>query len=119
MNHGETLRKIRLNKNLSQENMAKAIEITQASYSEWEHKPYIKEEKLIKACFALGITLEDFYKQEDAFNTNRANEGGGAEFNAFIFNIMETQKEMLLKMVELEEEIKRLKSEQGSKFRNF
>ena len=48
MNQGEALRRIRVSKGLSQENVASILSINQTSYSEWEHKEFIKEEKLTK-----------------------------------------------------------------------
>ena len=112
MNQGEALRRIRVSKGLSQENEASILRINQTSYSEWEHKEFIKEEKLTKIISALGATKEEFNKMADELNPKNTNWGGGLNEN--ILKIIETQKHILIKMAELEEELKRLQGEKGS-----
>ena len=113
MHHGERLRKIRTDKKMSQENMAMGIGISQASYQEWEPKPYIKEEKLLKFCAALGITIEEFYNYQESATTAKPDGGEGAEIKEILFKIIETQQELLKRYKFLELEHKRLLSEKG------
>jgi predicted transcriptional regulator len=75
MNQGEALRRIRVSKGLSQENVASILSINQTSYSEWGYKEFIKEEKPTKILSALGATREEFNKMADELNPKNTNGG--------------------------------------------
>ncbi len=60
---GEVLRKIRVNKNLSQEIISDALQITLSSYSRYERgvtEP--KFETIVKICDFYQISLDEFYR---------------------------------------------------------
>jgi transcriptional regulator with XRE-family HTH domain len=114
MNHGETLRKLRINKGYTQDYVAKKLGINQTSYSKWEHQEYLKEEKLLKVLVILEITMKEVNNFEEEFDPSKPKLGELEVMNN-ILKIIESQDTILKKMEELENGIKLLKSEKGSR----
>ena len=114
MNHGETLRKLRINKGYTQDYVAKKLGINQTSYSKWEHQEYLKEEKLLKVLVILEITMKEVNNFVEEFDPSKP-KLGELEVMSNILKIIESQDTILKKMEELENGIKLLKSEKGSR----
>jgi transcriptional regulator with XRE-family HTH domain len=60
MNDGEAIRKIRINKDLSQQYVSSKLGISQKTLSEWEHKEYLNHEKINKLLKVMETTINIF-----------------------------------------------------------
>lgn len=65
MNLGETIYRLRTEKNLSQGDLADALEVSRQSVSKWENNSAVPElEKLIKMAQIFGITIDELVTGE-------------------------------------------------------
>ena len=67
MNLGENIYKLRAKKNMSQEELADALEVSRQSVSKWENNSAVPElEKLVKLAQLFGVTLDELVTGKDA-----------------------------------------------------
>ena len=65
MNIGETIYKLRTEKNLSQGDLAEILEVSRQSVSKWENNSAVPDlEKIIKLSEIFGVSLDELVKGE-------------------------------------------------------
>ena len=101
MNHGETLRKIRTLKGFSQDYVASKLGIKQTSYSQWEHKEVISDEKLLILFKILEIKKEDFENYMNDFIMSKLDKTEDNLFVNSIVKLITEQTALINRMVEL------------------
>ena len=73
MNLGETIYRLRTERNLSQGDLADALDVSRQSVSKWENNSAVPElEKLIKMAKIFGITLDEMVTGAEAPPTPKA-----------------------------------------------
>jgi transcriptional regulator with XRE-family HTH domain len=66
MNLGETIYRLRTEKQLSQGELAEMLEVSRQSISKWENNSAVPElEKLIRLCEIFGVSLDELVKGEE------------------------------------------------------
>ncbi|CUH97409.1 hypothetical protein P22_3538 [Propionispora sp. 2/2-37] len=69
MNVWDKIRSIRMSKDITQEEMAKVLEVTQASYARYEkNKPDISIEGIEKIALKLGVDKMELLEEEPSLN---------------------------------------------------
>ena len=82
MNLGEHIYKLRTAKNLSQEDLASALEVSRQSVSKWENNSAVPElDKLVKMADIFGVTLDELVTGEKAFPQSPAASGKKPTFS--------------------------------------
>lgn len=67
------IKKIRIEKGISQENIATALGVSTATVSRWESGEFIpRAEKLVRLAELLGVTTDDLLKNQLAFNAKQS-----------------------------------------------
>lgn len=122
MNTGEKIRGIRLLKNLSQENMAEALQISRVAYSDIERgKTSLTESRIKQIADVLKVTPDEIYsfdKRMSYFFENCPNanayisNGSGSNINT-VNNVENKDLKHQLEKLELENELLRVKHEKA------
>jgi transcriptional regulator with XRE-family HTH domain len=84
MNHGETLRKIRVQKGFSQEYVASKLGKRQTSYSQWERKSILDNDRILQVLKILETTKETF----DSFGITNAKEESEIKVDSHIVKFL-------------------------------